>query len=115
MPLGAQNRNEAVWGVHGNEVPAYAVESEPGDLLLFNKKTKHSSWGGSSSRRMFTYSFDQRFPHELLPDLRDRMRRYVEDGREQIYEGHMVRPAGPERMRHLEQRLAVWQDMIKGA
>ena len=112
VPRGAQNHNEEVWGVRGSEVPAYAVESVPGDLLLFNEKTKHGSWGGSSSRRMLAYDLEQRFSDELLPALRYQMRPYLEEGREEIYGGCMVRTTSPERMRHLEQRLEVWATMV---
>ena len=84
-------------------------------MLLFNHKTKHSSWGGGDRRRMFTYNFEQRFTEELLPELRDQMRKYLEEGRREIYAAPMTRTAGPERMKHLEQRLAVWKDMLEEA
>lgn len=111
VPLSRQNRNEEVWGVHGSEIPAYAVESEPGDMLIFNHWTKHSSWGGSSARRMFTYNFEQHFPDELLPELRDKMGGYIQEGRKEIYESAVIRTASSERMKHLEQRLEVWAEM----
>ena len=53
VPVTTSSRPE-LWGVHGSEAPAYAIESEPGDMLLFNHKLKHSSWGGGDRRRMFT-------------------------------------------------------------
>ena len=51
VPISAQNRSREVWG-HGSEVPAVAIESTPGDMVLSNHKTKHSAWGGGSKRRM---------------------------------------------------------------
>ncbi len=49
-PFSVSNDNEEVWGVHGSDVPAYPIESEPGDLLVFDQAIKHSSWGGGDRR-----------------------------------------------------------------
>ena len=35
----------AVYGLDGPSVPAVAIESQPGDVILFNQGIKHSSWG----------------------------------------------------------------------
>jgi hypothetical protein len=98
------------WGVSGAEVPAYPIESVPGDMLLFNHKIKHSSWGGGDRRRMFTLNMQARFPEADLPALREEIRGLmtadvtVQTGR--AYGPAMLQTAGPKRMRHLEQRLA---------
>ncbi len=110
VPLTMESRPE-IWGVDGGEVPAYAIESEPGDMLLFNHKTKHSSWGGSDRRRMFTYNFERRFSKDLLPSLRDLLAARRESGDDAPYGETMLRTAGPERLRHLEQRLEVWEEI----
>ena len=34
------------------EVPCYAVESEPGDVIFFNNQTWHASFGGKAGKRM---------------------------------------------------------------
>ena len=70
VPISAENRSREVWGIHGSEVPALAIESQPGDMVLFNHKTKHSAWGGSSKRRMFTYNFEERMAGAALAYLR---------------------------------------------
>ena len=93
--LTGQNRNEEIWGVHGSEVPAYAVDSEPGDMLLFNKKTKHSSWGGSSARRMFTYSFEQRFSADLMPWLKELIKGRINRGYDRAYGEVLLDVASP--------------------
>ena len=31
-----------------------ALETIPGDILMFNHDTYHSAWGGGNRRRMFT-------------------------------------------------------------
>ena len=47
-------------------VPFYACGSAPGDIVLFNIATWHSSWGGSYDRRMCTMDFykNPRTPEE---------------------------------------------------
>ena len=101
-----ENRTEGVWGIHGSEVPAMALESEPGDLLMFNHRIKHSSWGGSDRRRMFTMNFQQRFREEDIGELRDDVATKARFWVEVPYGEALVRTASPERMVHLEQRLA---------
>ena len=105
------SRPEEKWDVLGSEVPAYAIESEPGDMLLFNHKTKHSSWGGGDRRRMFTYNFEQHFHDELMSALRELLWRRRERGDEELYGEAMLHTAGPERRRHLDQRLQVWEEL----
>jgi hypothetical protein len=90
-------------------VPAYPIESTPGDMLLFNHKIKHSSWGGGDRRRMFTLNLQQRFADADLPRLRDEVaasRGSRTDGRSGVYGDAMLRTASPRRMRHLEQRMS---------
>ena len=106
VPISAKNRSREVWGLHGSEVPAVAIESTPGDMVLFNHKTKHSAWGGGSKRRMFTYNFEERMTGTQVPYLA----RTVADACARngaIYGEAMLRTAGPERRRHLEQRLRI--------
>ena len=94
------------WGVDGPNVPAMALETQPGDLLCFNHNTKHAAFGGSQHRRMFTINLCQRYPEERVQELRD----YISGGArfwiDRAYGERMVRTAGPERMRHLEQVMA---------
>ena len=42
------------FGVPGAEVPAVALESQPGDMVFFSENLWHSSFGGEPGRRMFT-------------------------------------------------------------
>ena len=55
------------------DVPAYPIESEPGDMLLFNHRIKHSSWGGGDRRRMFTLNMEARYDEADLPALREKI------------------------------------------
>ena len=94
------------WNLPGREVPAVALETRPGDILLFNHNVKHASFGGHTRRRMFTMNLCQRYPAGSLQELRDYLaggaRFWVTRG----YGEEMLRTAGPQRMRHLEQVLA---------
>ena len=100
------SRTEELWNIHGSEVPALALETQPGDLLMFNHNIKHSSFGGSARRRMFTMNFEQRHKEEDLPELREEIAKKARFWEERNYGDTMVRTASPARMVHLEQRMA---------
>jgi len=100
------SKSRDLWGLPGHQVPAQALETQPGDVVVFNHDTKHSTWGGSTRRRMFTMNCCQRYPEAKLSDLRE----YIGHGSrffiERAYDNTIVRTASPERMKHLEQILA---------
>jgi ectoine hydroxylase-related dioxygenase (phytanoyl-CoA dioxygenase family) len=105
--LQAQIRqSQELWGIDGRAVPAVALATKPGDLILFNHNLKHAAFGGGSRRRMFTMNLSQRYPAELLPELRETIAGASRFWVERTYGEIMIRTAGPERMRHLEQKLA---------
>ena len=58
------------FGIDPASVPGCVLETEPGDLLVFNHSIKHSSFGGSGRRRMYTMNFSERYPEDKLPELR---------------------------------------------
>ena len=103
-----QNIRQGVetWGLEGREIPAIALNTNPGDILVFNHDLKHAAFGGSQRRRMFTMNCCQRYPNDKLQDLRD----YIGGGArfwvERAYGETMIRTADSARMRHLEQCLA---------
>ena len=94
------------FGVAGAEVPAFPLESQPGDVVFFSENLWHGSFEGGAGRRMFTliyYSgptnaeevqylrdFHSRttgmfHPHETFlnsdsPRIRGMVQRYVELG-----------------------------------
>ncbi len=41
-------------GLAGCDIPAQALEVQPGDLLVMDHRTKHAAFGGGRRRRMFT-------------------------------------------------------------
>jgi ectoine hydroxylase-related dioxygenase (phytanoyl-CoA dioxygenase family) len=94
------------WGLPGSAIPAIALATNPGDILVFNHDLKHAAFGGSERRRMFTMNCCQRYPDDKLQDRRD----YIGGGArfwvERAYGEVMIRTADPARMAHLEQCLA---------
>ena len=52
----------------GKDIPAAALETMPGDLVVFDRRIKHASFGGGTRRRMFTMVLEQRYRDEDLPE-----------------------------------------------
>lgn len=94
------------WGMEGREVPAIALETQPGDVVCFNHNTKHAAFGGGNRRRMFTINLCQRYPEERLQELRDYISGAARFWIDRAYGDAMVRTANDVRMRHLEQVMA---------
>jgi hypothetical protein len=99
-------KSEELWGIHGREIPAVALETRPGDVVCFNHNTKHAAFGGSARRRMFTINLAQRYPEERLQDLRDYLKGFSRFWVDRPYSEVMIGSATPERRRHLEQVMA---------
>ena len=94
------------WGIGGADVPAMALETNPGDVVIFNQGTKHSAWGGGKRRRMFTINCTLRHEVEQLPLMREEVSHFARFQVDSVYGEAMVAGASPARMRHLEQALA---------
>jgi hypothetical protein len=101
------------WGLQGREIPAIALETTPGDILVFNHDLKHAAFGGSQRRRMFTMNCCQRYPESHLQDLRDYMAGGARFWVEQAYGETMIRTADPARMAHLEQCMANDEHLVE--
>ena len=99
-------KSDELWGIDGAQVPAQAVETQPGDVVVFNHKTKHASFGGDGWRRMFTMNMCQRYPEGRVQELRDYLNNVARFWVDRAYGPIMMETAGPERMRHLEQVMA---------
>jgi hypothetical protein len=48
---------EDIEGLGVDEMPAFITASEPGDVVLFDNRTWHGSWGGGKERRMCTVGY----------------------------------------------------------
>jgi len=94
------------YGLHARDVPAVALETVPGDILVFNHNLKHAAFGGSGWRRMFTMNLCQRYPEARIQELRDYLNGISRFWVERAYGEIMMATAGPGRLRHLEQVMA---------
>jgi hypothetical protein len=99
-------RSQEAWDISGRDVPALALETQPGDLVLFDHNTKHASFGGGARRRMFTINLSQRYPVEHLDDLQGTIGGLSRFWIDRAYGETMVGTAGTARLRHLEQVMA---------
>jgi ectoine hydroxylase-related dioxygenase (phytanoyl-CoA dioxygenase family) len=51
---------ERIYGVRYNEIPSWTLESEPGDLIVWNFRTIHASFNGGERRRLFSINFREK-------------------------------------------------------
>ena len=95
---------EELYGIPQREMPAQVLETDPGDLLIFNHNIMHASFGGSGFRRMFTLNLCRRAetPAEIA-DLEDYIHSAARFWLDHTHSELMRHTAGPERMRHLQQ------------
>lgn len=49
--------NKPVFGIDQADLPGYSIESNPGDVIMFEQHIFHGSWGGHTGRRMFTLNY----------------------------------------------------------
>ena len=93
-----------LWGIPGRDVPCTVLESQPGDLVVFNHNLMHSAWGGGKRRRMFTINIASR---ATAPEELEELRSYISNlavfWNDTVYGEHMLSTAGPSRLRHLQQ------------
>ncbi len=61
-------------GLAVNEVPAHICVSEPGDAVIFDYYSWHSSWGGSKDRRMVSLQY---YKNPKTPEEEEGMRQMV--------------------------------------
>ncbi|MEZ4683302.1 MAG: phytanoyl-CoA dioxygenase family protein [Caldilineaceae bacterium] len=100
-------------GIPGNQVPAIALASNPGDVVVFNQNTKHSAWGGSNRRRMFTINCTARYADDEIPLLRNEVAALARFWIDSVYGEAMISTATPARMVHLAQPLAQQDHLTK--
>ena len=108
-----------IWGIPPSELPSITLDSDPGDLLIFNHNIMHASFGGSGFRRMFTLNLGA---HAETPEEITELENYLKfhcgprtedkftlkvgsEGGHRVHSAIMRDTAGPERMKHLQQVL----------
>ena len=52
------------FGVNPSEVPCFAIESHPGDVVFFSHQIWHASFGGDPGRRMIALAFKEAATNE---------------------------------------------------
>ncbi len=93
-----------LWNIAEDQVPAIALESQPGDVVAFNHNLMHAAFGGSKRRRMFTmnncaHCTTPEEIQELENFIAAKARFWVDHSHSEI----MRNTASPQRMRFLQQ------------
>ena len=100
-------KSAELWGIEGREVPAVALESQPGDVVAFNHNLMHASFGGSQRRRMFTLNNCR---HCETEEETQELEKYISGSArfwiDRVHSDVMRGTASPQRMRHLRQVMA---------
>ena len=113
------NKAEELYGVSPSNFPgSIALESKPGDVVIFNHDLYHASFGGSQRRRMFTMNCTR---HAATPEDLDLAHRYlgihspgnndVDTGAGMFYPT-ILKTADETRMAHLRQAAAIHDELF---
>ena len=104
------NGSRELFGVEPRDFPGnVALETNPGDLLIFNHDTYHAAYGGGHRRRMFTMNCTRHYHTEHDYNLGNKYISIHSPGGYNVRTGAgmfyatMLDTASEERMRHLEQ------------
>ncbi len=58
---------EEIYGTKPEELPAWTMDSEPGDVIVWNFRTVHASFNGGERRRLFSLNFREAVDPEPAP------------------------------------------------
>ena len=100
-------------GEAGRLVPAVCVETNPGDIIIFNHNCKHASFGGSEKRRMYTMNFCRRYPEDEIEEFIGVLSGESRFWCDSIIGPEMRRTASSRRWIHLEQAVRADPTMRK--
>ena len=113
------NQSEELFGVPPSEFPGnVALETQPGDIVIFNHDLYHAAYGGHQRRRMFTMNCTRRAhnPEDLAT-----ARKYLSihsagggnfDTGAGMFFPTMIDTADAKRMVHLEQPIAIHDELF---
>jgi len=104
LPQREAYRSDELWGIPMVDVPCVSLDSEPGDVVVFNHNLMHASFGGSTSRRMFTLNCSARATSpEEISDLETYIGGHGQFWLHRVHARTMREDSPPERMVHLAQ------------
>jgi ectoine hydroxylase-related dioxygenase (phytanoyl-CoA dioxygenase family) len=94
------------FGLSPEDIPAVAMSVTPGDILIFDHRIMHASFGGSEARRMFAMNLCEQChtgrQRELTAQL---FRMYGTRGMSYFFSDNVTQGAPPDRIRRLEPAL----------
>ena len=95
-----------IYELAGRDLLSYALESTPGDVVVFNHNLMHAAFGGSNRRRMFTLNLCDHADNEAkIQELEEFINSGARFWIEQPFGPAMMSSATPARRRHLQQVL----------
>jgi hypothetical protein len=104
------SRSKDLFGVEPRDFPGnVALESDPGDVVIFNHDTYHAAFGGSARRRMFTMNCTRRGHDDIgIAKVKTYLSVHTPTAHKfptgtGMYYQCLRDTAGPERLRHMEQ------------
>ena len=113
------NRSQELFGVSPRDFPGnVALETKPGDLVVFNHDTYHAAYGGSARRRMFTMNCTR---HGNSAEDLELCRKYISvhsaggynvDTGAGMYFPTMVKTANAARWKHLSQPAEIHDELF---
>ena len=113
------NNTQELYGCLPSELPGVeALETTPGDLVIFNHDTWHAAYGGGNRRRMFTMNLTRRAKTpEDMQLLREYLRvhspgGYKVDTGAGMYFPTIINTADSQRSAHLEQCAEVHDNLF---
>jgi ectoine hydroxylase-related dioxygenase (phytanoyl-CoA dioxygenase family) len=93
-------------GVSAEDMPALTLPVTPGDILFFDHRIMHASFGGGPARRMFAMNLCERCRTSRQRELTARLfRMYGSRGMSYFFSESVTRDAPVERLRRLEPAL----------
>jgi hypothetical protein len=113
------NKSQEQFGIAPRDFPGnVALETTPGDLLIFNHDTYHSAWGGSTRRRMFTMNCTKHYHTDQELELGRRYLSIHSPGGYKVDTGAgmffplMLDTADDQRLRHLSQPARIHDELF---
>ncbi len=113
------NNSEELFGVPPSEFPGNVpLETQPGDIVIFNHDLYHAAYGGSQRRRMFTMNCTR---HATTPEDLATAHKYLSihsagggnfDTGAGMFFPTMIDTANEQRMVHLAQPIAIHDELF---